>query len=330
MSNNVDEIVLNFNCLGNCVDLMIDDIDKVMWIDLINEFEDEFRKNNYQMPEFPSFHYCFKQKAVKIHSDKDLMTMLQRFSNSKVVYIHVGFLDKLTECVKLARNLKLSVGLGKDKNVLYETTQPRTGSGVETGSDDPKTVTSPIPKDDHFPTVDNDVMDRLNHANEETAVDVENYLDEHPEFRKALNKKPKKPKKLPLRTNRKRQVATPEVTVLSQMASFSNAPPSLHAHIPTQPAIESTASVFLKKIPRTTAARKGLMIQHVSQPLQQPEVELHGLEDLGNLTLERDVGGRTVNGREDPLDDHEYVLYCSYVFATALFTVRYWMNFIKL
>ena len=47
------------------------------------------------------------------------------------------------------------------------------------------------------------------------------------------------------------------------------------------------------------------MIQPVSQPLQQPEVDLGGLEELGDFTLERDVGGGTVKGGKDPLDGHE-------------------------
>uniref|UniRef100_A0A803M677 Uncharacterized protein n=1 Tax=Chenopodium quinoa TaxID=63459 RepID=A0A803M677_CHEQI len=40
----MDEIVLRFQFMGKEVDLMIDDVDKVMWIDLINEYEDAFRK----------------------------------------------------------------------------------------------------------------------------------------------------------------------------------------------------------------------------------------------------------------------------------------------
>ena len=75
--------------MDNNVDLMIEDIDKVMWIDLINDYEDEFRKKNYEMPEFPTFHYYYRQYEVKIHNDNDLMTMLQRFSKSKVTYIYI-------------------------------------------------------------------------------------------------------------------------------------------------------------------------------------------------------------------------------------------------
>ena len=52
-----NEIVLKFSCMGNNVDLMIDDIHKVMWIHQINDYEDEFRKNNYEVLEFPTFYY---------------------------------------------------------------------------------------------------------------------------------------------------------------------------------------------------------------------------------------------------------------------------------
>lgn len=86
----MDEIVLRFKYLGKEVDLMIDDVDKVMWIDLINEYEYEFIKKKYEMFEFPVFHYCYVPQSIEIYTNKDMMTMLERLSKNKIIYIH-GF-----------------------------------------------------------------------------------------------------------------------------------------------------------------------------------------------------------------------------------------------
>lgn len=79
--------MLRFQYRGKDVDLIIDDTDKVMWLDLIIEYEDKAREKRVPMAKYPSFAYAFKQKHCELETDQDLMTMFSKLNNSNIIYI---------------------------------------------------------------------------------------------------------------------------------------------------------------------------------------------------------------------------------------------------
>uniref|UniRef100_A0A803M2S4 Uncharacterized protein n=1 Tax=Chenopodium quinoa TaxID=63459 RepID=A0A803M2S4_CHEQI len=120
-SYRMDQVMIKFAHMGNVIDVFVEDVDKVMWIDLIIECEEGFRKNNYDFPKFPKFHYSYKMKDVNITSNSDLMSMLDRLKDREEITIWIGFGDKPSDCViaarKLAETLKKNNPASPPKNL---------------------------------------------------------------------------------------------------------------------------------------------------------------------------------------------------------------------
>lgn len=110
-----DKVVLKFQYKRVDTDVVVDDIDKVIWMDLINEYEELARFNKNSMPKTPlyaTFTYEFKMKHFEIKSDKDPMTMLERLSCKGEIFFWVGEVSKPPVCVVAARKL---IALTQDK-----------------------------------------------------------------------------------------------------------------------------------------------------------------------------------------------------------------------
>ncbi|KAL2942636.1 hypothetical protein RDABS01_030986 [Bienertia sinuspersici] len=227
------DCMLRFCYQDHHVDIVAADIDKVMWIDLINEYEEEFRKKNYVMPEFPSFKYHVNEEPVQIETDFDLMRMLELNKGINPIYIFVGKLNKISECVQTARQLQCSLKEGNtsNKDVYVGGNIEIICRGTETLNFDPGETW------------------------EDVQIDI------------AVNGKKTKTRRPPKLNPRRKKKDTSKtsnsepVVVLSQTTSFSNAP------LPEQnviPSVTNNVPKFHKKIPRTTAVRKGLATQTVT------------------------------------------------------------------
>ncbi|XP_021766518.1 uncharacterized protein LOC110730976 [Chenopodium quinoa] len=236
----MDSIVLKFQTAENVVDINVDDVDKVMWIDLIIEYEELFRKNGYMMPKYPSFHYCYNKKDVKITSDSDLMSKLDRIGGSKkVITVYVGSVETPSECVVAARNLTES--LKNKPNMHYSLSPPmKNNQSFDVGTSDMPDVSPP----------------RIN----ETLIDNWERIEEEASGCKTHKKKgkggrgnPKPRVKLP----DQRSLLTNEPLTLADTTTFSNAP--LLEKTTLNPTSSNNTTLIVHKIPKTTAARKGLL-----------------------------------------------------------------------
>ncbi|KAL2937069.1 Methionyl-tRNA formyltransferase [Bienertia sinuspersici] len=227
------DCMLRFCYQDHHVDIVVADIDKVMWIDLINEYEEEFRKKNYVMPEFPSFKFHVNEEPVQIETDSDLMRMLELNKGINPIYIIVGKLNKMSECVQTARQLQCSLKEGNtsNKDVYVGGNIEIICRGTETLNFDPRETW------------------------EDVQIDI------------AVNGKKTKTRRPPTLNPRRKKKDTSKtansepVVVLSQTTSFSNTP------LPEQnviPSVTNNVPKFHKKIPRTTAVRKGLATQTVT------------------------------------------------------------------
>ncbi|KAL2903252.1 Transposase for insertion sequence element IS905, partial [Bienertia sinuspersici] len=227
------DCMLRFCYQDHHVDIVVADIDKVMWIDLINEYEEEFRKKNYVMPEFPSFKYHVNEEPVQIETDSDLMRMLELNKGINPIYIIVGKLNKMSECVQTARQLQCSLKEGNtsNKDVYVGGNIEIICRGTETLNFDPG----------------------------ETWEDVQ--IDIAVNGKKTKTRRPPKLNPRRKKKDTSKTANSEPVVVLSQTTSFSNAP------LPEQnviPSVTNNVPKFHKKIPRTTAVRKGLATQTVT------------------------------------------------------------------
>ncbi|KAL2921261.1 Protein FAR1-RELATED SEQUENCE 6, partial [Bienertia sinuspersici] len=266
------EVILRFCYEEQAVDLVVDDIDKVMWIDVINEYE-EFRKKNYVMPEFPSFNYHINGKAITIETDLDLMTMFERNRGINPIYIIVGKLKKMSECVETARQLQCSLKEGNtcNKNVY-------SGGNVEIMCGGDQT---------------------LNFDMEETWEDVQ--ADLAINGRKNKSKRP--PKLKPKRQNKRQSISLPlepnAELVVSQTISYSNAP---NFKVNAILLITNNVPYFNKKIPRTTAVRRRVGVDKVVQNqnviLEENQMQIVDPSDMTPIGVGVSSDGSVKNGKK--------------------------------
>ncbi|KAL2939597.1 Exportin-1 [Bienertia sinuspersici] len=82
-----DKIVLKFQYRGSQIDVEVDDVDKVMLIDLVIEYWEKAESNEIMYAKYPEFTYVHKMTYYKLESDKDLMTMINNLLEKKEVFV---------------------------------------------------------------------------------------------------------------------------------------------------------------------------------------------------------------------------------------------------
>ncbi|KAL2928480.1 Altered inheritance of mitochondria protein 23 mitochondrial [Bienertia sinuspersici] len=122
----MDKRVLRLNYMGKIVDVVIDDIDECVLIDVINEKCDEFEKRGWELPAYPSLHYCFREKAIKLIDDKTMMQMFEDI-RQKRIDVWIGELTEPSFIWGLAmkvRESKVKESNEGVKTVLNQVSQP--------------------------------------------------------------------------------------------------------------------------------------------------------------------------------------------------------------
>ncbi|CAO2820945.1 unnamed protein product [Amaranthus hypochondriacus] len=82
-------ITLKFLYNGIDVDIVVDYIDKVMLIDLINDYWEFFELNSIPTPRYPRFEYLWKIREYELRTDNDLVVMFDRLQGRTVIRIWV-------------------------------------------------------------------------------------------------------------------------------------------------------------------------------------------------------------------------------------------------
>ncbi|XP_021741110.1 uncharacterized protein LOC110707387 [Chenopodium quinoa] len=215
----MERVMVKFNYMSNEVNVSIEDVNKVMWIDLIIECEEGFRKNNYHYPEFPSFHYSYNMKDVVITSDSDLMSMLDRLSSRKVITVWIGTFDKASDCVIAARRLAKSIA----------NKSPMVNNDCE-----------------YTPSIEHFWND----------IEIENDLEKREKKGKGKAKKPRKltiKRKLELASTKHNTVQQQSFSN-APLVIKQPSPTPLHSL-----SVSNNSALILHKIPKTTARKRGLL-----------------------------------------------------------------------
>uniref|UniRef100_A0A803MVB3 Uncharacterized protein n=1 Tax=Chenopodium quinoa TaxID=63459 RepID=A0A803MVB3_CHEQI len=79
-----EERILKIHYCGNCVDLTIDDVDKCLLINVINDMCEEFANRGFELPEYPGLHYCYNEKAFNLVDDGTMMKMFGTMQSKEI------------------------------------------------------------------------------------------------------------------------------------------------------------------------------------------------------------------------------------------------------
>lgn len=257
----VDNVVLKFQYLGKEVDVVVEDVDKVVLVDLIMEYEEKFRKKGFSMPENPSFEYVFKMKHVMINTDKDLMTMFERLSDKGCINIWVGRLDQQTASVSVARSLAETLEKGsstheptskKQSDLVIEGpfSSPNPPKSRNSFKKTPVQLTLGKPPFEGFPN------DKFNHSLEWTWTEIQ--VEPFPSSDQLTP--PPKTKAAVKRGKQKNSILRRSPRHTSAPTSFSNAPDSSEVVVVSTNNVLPSSSKRPTKLPRSTAVRRGLLI----------------------------------------------------------------------
>lgn len=101
-----DNVMLKFQYMGEDVDILVEDIDKVMLIDLIVEYLEKIDRTKMKCPKYPEFSYVYMMKHHYLHTDKDLVDMFSNLEGKKEIYIWVDELTKPNAILNTAFSLR--------------------------------------------------------------------------------------------------------------------------------------------------------------------------------------------------------------------------------
>ncbi|XP_021755167.1 uncharacterized protein LOC110720440 [Chenopodium quinoa] len=263
-----------------------------MWIDLIIEYEELFRKNRYMMPKHPTFIYCYNKKHIPIMSDSVLMSMLERLGSKKVIIVYVGSGSEPSDCVVAARNLTES--LKKNTHIHF---------GVEPPKSNNKEIDDMTSQNDEEWTEINDILLDMHDVILDNLARVD---DEEEQGRSQLRKNKgkggasvSKPRAKRLTVTRK--LPPNEPVTLTATTTFSNAP------VVDTPNLYTTSShnnsLLLHKIPKSTAARRGLLNtshQIEAQVITEKEFNVGVHHMLGRIFEHGESSMQVSAGNEGP------------------------------
>ncbi|XP_057247010.1 uncharacterized protein LOC104909040 [Beta vulgaris subsp. vulgaris] len=326
-----EAVVLKFQYKGFDVDLVVSDIDTVNLIDLVIEYEDKARENKIQVSKNPFFNYVFKMKHIELQTDSDLMKMFANLPGSKLIYIWVGELSEPSELMKAVKSLRSGKKVVESNDGL---SQPNAPSLKPTATNTPRrsqrhsevqicsatefldTINSSIP----YSPNDNPV----NLAIEETWIDVINEgVPTSPvrgrgrgrgraslkgrgtgkgrgRGRAHVTREENEPvKHIPLlhspsTSPSHKTIVTTISTTVNDMNLVMLQPNTASGTTEGSSKASKTTSAGAKKIPKTTAPRKGLNVRPTSGNSSS-----HGT-DLNNaaISLHTDQGGHNLDDDE--------------------------------
>ncbi|KAK9757045.1 hypothetical protein RND81_01G136800 [Saponaria officinalis] len=102
----MENILLKMHLEDHVVTVKIDDTDKSLLIDVINDLYDEAEQNNVHLPTHPSLWYTLNKKFVCLEDDNGLMEMFTRFNGKKEIDIWIGAATTPSNVLMLARKVK--------------------------------------------------------------------------------------------------------------------------------------------------------------------------------------------------------------------------------
>ncbi|KAL2928060.1 hypothetical protein RDABS01_006451 [Bienertia sinuspersici] len=319
-----DEIVLKFQFRSGDIDVVVEDIDKINLIDVIIDYWDYAVKNGIEMPKFPAFTYIHKMKHHYLNSDNDLMKMFTNLVGKSVIHIWVSDEDSPSQIFEDAKALRTTrnARLIKDQMKGVVETGGISASGYNgIGRHNDATVVPFIPKLDRPPKLTPRRSKRL--VSEATGVESNELdLDAMGDLTQSVNvpvsktaigsaepifeceNEPTLGVRVVRRSPRKHK--RPEQQQLDQRIQPDQSEQTEQLQPEPVSSLSSKAFMLRKKMPKTTARRKGLLTASNSDSGTHNIVSL---EDLDLHNDEEDDPEYNMSGHHnDTSSDDEFVV----------------------
>ena len=99
------------NFRGKVLKIPIDDVDKTLLIDVINELEEKAERIGLELLEYPMLCYASDMKSYYLNSDKDLLNILEllRKMQQRIKDIWIRCCEYLTKFLTFARSVTIPI-----------------------------------------------------------------------------------------------------------------------------------------------------------------------------------------------------------------------------
>ncbi|KAK9682191.1 hypothetical protein RND81_10G056700 [Saponaria officinalis] len=94
------------NVKGRCVFVNVDNTDRCLLIDIINDLYDEALKSKVPLPKHPTLSYTFEMKSIELLDDKGLLEMFTRFERKNVIDVWIGCGSTPSTVLQMARQVR--------------------------------------------------------------------------------------------------------------------------------------------------------------------------------------------------------------------------------
>ncbi|KNA10549.1 hypothetical protein SOVF_143310, partial [Spinacia oleracea] len=264
-----DGRVLRFQLRGKDCDIKVDE-DKCNLLDLVMEFEDISGINGGLIADlhYPTFAYLWKMQQWKLLTDVDLMTMFQRLRGARLIYIWVGTVLEPTPLNLMVSNFRRSKTI---ENVAL--LQPIHSKGTPTkGKLVPRRSArlSPVGVTAVAPTDHSELLGEV-HQSQEYNEDRRTYKTT---ILATLRKSPVVVSEMDQTTKGIYPPSPKSPNTVFQTLQRRTSPrfsPQVGHNINTAPEVQDTnPAVFARKMPRTTAIKKGFWTGEVRKSVRNP------------------------------------------------------------
>ncbi|KAK9676398.1 hypothetical protein RND81_11G074300 [Saponaria officinalis] len=114
----MDNFLQKMHFRGHSVDVSVEDIDRCLLIDVINDMYDEAEKHEMPLPTHPTLAYNFDMKSVTLNNDRDLMEMFSRYLGKKSIDIWIGCDSYPSDVLRMAGNLRGNNSSKDDQSIV--------------------------------------------------------------------------------------------------------------------------------------------------------------------------------------------------------------------
>ncbi|KAK9671980.1 hypothetical protein RND81_12G067400 [Saponaria officinalis] len=113
----MENVKLKMNYGGQSFDVKVEDTDRVLLLDVLNDMVDEAEKQGISLPTNPILTYNYMLKPVEITDDGGLMKMFTRVAGRRIINIFIGSLSTPNDAWLMARQVVADMNVIGDVSI---------------------------------------------------------------------------------------------------------------------------------------------------------------------------------------------------------------------
>ncbi|KAK9673516.1 hypothetical protein RND81_12G172300 [Saponaria officinalis] len=113
----MENVKLKMNYGGQSFDVMVEDTDRILLLDVLNDMVDEAEKQGISLPTNPILTYNYLLKPVEITDNARLMEMFTRVAGRRIINIFIGSLSTPNDAWLMARQVVADTNVIGDMSI---------------------------------------------------------------------------------------------------------------------------------------------------------------------------------------------------------------------